>query len=128
MAKRFGRNQRRKMQERIKTTEAKARQIAHQQSVEISRLRQRLSRAIEIDVDVLQDHARFAYEAKLSAHRNGCDGWYIAQLIDERQLAMQRDRDDFIRYVSDMMANKLAQAIGVAWGSGRDPFAGIIRA
>lgn len=128
MAKRFGRNQRRKMQERIKAVETKAHQHAHEQAIEISRLRQKLSQAIVIDVDVLQDNARFAYEARVSAHKRGHDSWYVAQLIADRDLAMTRERDRFIAHVSDMMANRLARAIGEKWGSGRNPFADYPRA
>ncbi len=122
MAKRFGRNQRRKMREEIEQTKSAARRNVALASQEISHLRSKLARAIIIDVDVLQDNRRFAYQAKVSAHQDGRDGWHLARLIDQRELQIQRDRDGFIQHVSTIMAHELSRALGANWGSGRDPF------
>lgn len=122
MGKRFGRNQRRRMREQIEQQKAATARQVSIASREIARLRADLSKAIVIDVDVLQDNARFAYEARMSAHMDGRDGWYLAQLIDEKQIAMSRERDRFIEHVSSMMAHKLARTLGDKWGSGRNPF------
>lgn len=118
MAKRFGRNQRRKLREQVASAERvlnAAKSSYHELWHENSKLQAKLRRSIEIDVSVLRDNARGHYEALMEAHRLGHEGLYVAQRLDERRLAMEHDRERFIEHVSRMMAVELARAIGARW-------------
>lgn len=126
MAKRFGRNQRRQMRQALAQQKANAVATHSKLLQENASLRNKLAKAIVINVDVLRDHSRMAYEARMSAHMDARDGYYVAQRIDQRQLEMQRERDRFIEHAAMMMAHELARAIGEKWGSGRNPFSDFI--
>ncbi len=118
MAKRFGRNQRRKQQEDAASAERVLRAVKHSYHAldrENQDLKSRLRRSIEIDIDVLRDNSRATYEARMSAHKMGYEGLHLAQRIDARELALQREQDRFIEQVATHMARALARTIGGKW-------------
>ena len=118
MARRFGRNQRRKLREQLQSAERVLEAVKisyHSLFHENAELQARLRRAIEVDCKVFEDNSRANYEARMEAYRMGEDGLYIAQQIDVRELAHQRDRKAFIEECSRRMAVAMARSIGAKW-------------
>lgn len=118
MAKRFGRNQKRKLREDLESAKRvldAAKESYHYLIAENQMLQLKLRRSIEIDVEVLRDNSRGHYEAMIAAHKLGYEGLHVAHRLEERQMSMQRDRDGFIKHVSDQMAAQLSRAIGARW-------------
>jgi hypothetical protein len=113
MAKRFGRNQKRRLAERIAYLE----RVSVRTRLALSRVYERLDRAIEIDIKLLKDDTRLHYEARMSAHHQGYESLHVALRIDARELEMQREKDRFVEYMSKRMAHQLMAGIGIKWNA-----------
>jgi len=115
MAKRFGRNQKRKMREELASADRvlhAAKASYHELWNEFEDLRRK---AVIVNVAFLQDNSRGDYEAKMEAHMMGYEGLHLLQRIDARQLAMEREKDSFVRHVSNIMATEMMRGIGHRW-------------
>lgn len=118
MAKRFGRNQSRKVREQLASVERElgaVKSTYHELARENARLKQRLRNAIEIDVETLRDHARMHYEASIHAHKAGYEGLQIMQRLDDRRIFECREKERFVRDVASHMAESIMRAIGQRW-------------
>lgn len=118
MAKKFGRNQKRKMREQIAAAERAhewTRELWARTDAERRDLERRLAKAIEIDVAVFRRDPRGEYEARLKAHKMGEQGLYQAMFLDERRLCMDKERDRFIEHVARAMATEMFRSIGGRW-------------
>lgn len=120
MSKRFGRNQKRRARHALEQKEfalSQMRQQFYAAATDNHHLREQLQKSIMVDVECLRsDFRRRTHEIMATASKHD---WFearrVCEEINEEYVRMAKNRDDFIKHVSDRIAVALARQIGAQY-------------
>jgi uncharacterized protein YkvS len=111
MAKRFGRNQKRQMQQRIALEARRAANAVNELWDTRRQMDDLRRRAVIVDVQTMEDYRDNMVQLRAEIMAEGREPLYNAQMVSEREYALSGDRERFIRHVADRVAFGLAEYI-----------------
>lgn len=111
MAKRFGRNQKRRMLDQIERANSRAREAVNETWDTRRAMDDLRRRSIIVDVKAIESFRDREVELRTQIMTVGREQLWNSQMIREREVEIGKDRERFIRHVSDRVAYELADYI-----------------